>query len=210
MPIVTASDAKLAACAALWGLSMAVVGFGAFMAGRSSVERLVPEVTKPLPAREQADGSLVLERDPDPAREPAPHAIPAGHVEERRISVHVQPDVIRKSDTTNTDVSVTPACECKPVRVDLSLVRDTDGGRRVIASSPDGRILGGLDVPIAADSIFRNREWAAGVSYNPFDGTPGAWIERDVGRIRVGADLYQERNALASGLAIRLRVGWTF
>lgn len=201
------TDLRAFLCAACSLLSGAVCGYAGYML-RDSME--APEVVEPAPEVRQGDDSLILERRPDPSPSPAPHTIPAGHVEERRISVQVQPDVIRKSDTTNTDVSVTPACECKPVRVDLSLVRDAEGGRRVIASSPDGRILGGLDVPIVADSIFRNREWAAGVSYDPFDGTPGAWIERDYGRIRVGADFSQERNAIASGLAIRLRVGWTF
>lgn len=201
---MTPSGIKLAVCGALWLLSMAIVGAAMFMAGRASIDQLVPEAIEPAPEVRQNDGSIVLERDPQPASEPAPHAIPAGHVEERRISVHVQPDVSKKPLDMDT------SCECKPVRVDLSLVRDTEGGRRVIASSPDGRILGGLDVPIIPGSVFTTRKWAVGVSYDPFDGTPGAWVERDVGRLRFGADLYQERNALASGLAIRLRVGWTF
>lgn len=190
---------------------MAVVGFGAFMAGRSSVEQPAPENIEPAPEARQDDGSVVLERDPQPASEPAPHTIPAGHVEERRISVQVQPDVIRKSDTTNTDVSVAPACECKPVRVDLSLVRDTEGGRRVIASSPDGRVIGGLDVPIVGSNVPTQRKWGAGISYDPFRQSPGAWIERDYGRLRIGADLYQDRlDERTSGLAIRARIGWTF
>ncbi|HBG31019.1 MAG TPA: hypothetical protein DDW98_10375 [Gammaproteobacteria bacterium] len=197
------SDLKLAACGVLWLLSMAVAGVAGFMVCHSTQ---APEVIEPAPEVRQADGSVVLERDPEPASEPAPHTIPRGHVEERRISVQVQPDV----STNRTNLDAAPTCECRPVRVDLSLARDTEGGRRVIASSPDGRVLGGLDVPIVQTMLVTPPKWSAGISYDPFDGTPGAWIERDYGRIRVGADLYQERNAIASGLAVRVRIGWTF
>jgi hypothetical protein len=204
---MTLADAKLAACAVLWLLSLVVVGFGCYMI-RDSMD--APENIEPAPEVRQDDGSVVLERDPQPASEPAPHTIPPGHVEERRISVQVQPDVIRKSDTTDTTGSVTPACECKPVRVDLSLVRDTEGGRRVITSSPDGDILGGLDVPIVGGSVPVQRKWAAGISHEPFRKLYGGWVDRDVGRFRLGTEIKQYEFRDERGLEVWLKVGWNF
>mgnify|MGYP006172142819 CR=1 FL=1 len=80
----------------------------------------------------QTDGSVIAERVPDAKPSPAPHQIPRGHVEVRRVEVEVQPD----------------RPDCPVCRVDLSLVRDDEGGQRVIASSPTGSILRALDVPI--------------------------------------------------------------
>ena len=37
--------------------------------------------------------------------------------------------------------------EPEAITIDLSLVRDKTG-RRVVASSPDGQVVGGLDIPI--------------------------------------------------------------
>jgi hypothetical protein len=183
--------------ALLYGAACAYAGFVL----RDSAEQ--PEVIEPAPEVRQDDGSVVLERDPQPASEPAPHQLD-GYVEERRISVHVSPDVSRKPLKADTP------CTCDPVRVDLSLVRDQAGGRRVVASSPDGTVTGGLDIPILGSTVPKSGKWAAGVSYDPFDGTPGAWIERDVGRIRLGADLSVDQYNYRSSVSIRLRVGWTF
>ena len=176
------SDLKLAACVALVVLAICVSAFGGFMAGRASMDCGEPENIEPAPEVRQADDSLILPREPASEPAPPPHTIPAGHVEERRISVQVQPDV------SSRQLQVDNSCECKPVRVDLSLVRDTAGGRRVITSTPNGQILGGMDVPIVQTMLVTPTKWSAGISYDPFDGTPGAWIERDYGRIRVGAE----------------------
>lgn len=144
------------------------------------------------PAVIQDDGSVIAERVPDAKPSPAPHVIPRGHVEVRRVEVEVQPD----------------APGCPVCRVDLSLVRDDEGGQRVIASSPTGSILRALDVPILPGLLPPPvRPWAAGLSYDPFGGRGGVWIERDVSRIRVGADLQQSDDGDIRGL---VRVGWRF
>ena len=107
------------------------------------------------PAVIQDDGSVIAERDPTPPDAPAPHRIPRGNVEVRRVEVEVQPD----------------APGCPVCRVDLSLVRDDEGGQRVIASSPNGSILRALDVPILPGLLPPPvRPWAAGLSYDPFGG----------------------------------------
>jgi hypothetical protein len=112
-------------------------------------------------------------------------------VRERAIGVDVQPD---RED-------------CPPTHVDLSLIRDGDG-RRVIASSPDGRVIGGFDVPLVAGLMPPPaRRWAAGVRYDPFWRVGGVWIERDVSRIRIGVDAGQ---APRGGLQAGVSVGWVW
>lgn len=122
----------------------------------------------PAPSVRQADGSLVVERV-DPATQPQkpPHALPKGSVEERRVSVVVQPrrGVVSKMETggsseaarlvasNRSDLLSQPgkmvdSCDCPPVQVDLSLVRMPDKTRRVVASSPDGQVVSGIDVPV--------------------------------------------------------------
>jgi len=201
------TDLKVLVCAGCALVNLALGLFGGYMI-RDSLE--APEVVTPAPEERQDDGSLILERRPDPSPSPPPHEIPKGAVEERHVSVVVRPVKVRKPAEAKND-EVVPAPEpCPDVRIDLSLIRDTQGGRRVIASSPDGRIHGGLDVPIVGANVTTQRKWAAGISYDPFRESPGAWVERDYGRLRFGADLHQDRTGYQTGMAARVRIGWTF
>lgn len=150
-----------------------------------------PEIVSAAPAARQADDSLIAERQPSATPPKAPHAIPAGAKEERRISATVQP---KRAD-------------CPPLRLDLSLVQ-VDGGRRVVASSPDGTVIDAIDMPIEAALIAPPpRPWAAGVSYAIRDELGGVWVERDVGRLRLGADVEE---AGGGELQARVRLGWRF
>ncbi|WP_018606785.1 hypothetical protein [Uliginosibacterium gangwonense] len=170
-----------------------------------------PENTAPAAAQSQADGSLILARTPPPTSDalpPAPHVIPKGAVEERRISVTVKPHPLPAKITTPPvdQSSAQPAqADCAPVTVDLSLIRQ-NGGRRVIASSPDGIVIGGLDIPIESALLPASHPWAAGLSVG-HDKSPGVWLERDLGRIRLGAEALREQSGT---LQARLRVGWSW
>lgn len=153
-----------------------------------------PESTAPAAAVRQEDGSMIAERAPPAADKPlapAPHTVPKGMTEERRIAVDVQ----------------SKQADCDPVRVDLSLVRDGEG-RRVIASSPDGTVTQALDIPIGPALMPAPvRKWAAGGSWNPGDRTYGLWLERDMSRFRLGAEVAQDPRG---GLQAAVRVGWTW
>ncbi|MGH8443896.1 MAG: hypothetical protein ACREVL_01460 [Solimonas sp.] len=169
----------------------------AFAAGGLLAIRLMrgelptPEQTAPAVAVRQADDSLVLARVQQADPGAAPHAIPKGAKEERRIRATVQP---KRGD-------------CPPLRVDLSMLRDGDG-RRVVASSPDGVVTEGSDMPIEAVLLpSAPKRWALGVSADPFAETYGLWAERDLGRLRLGVDVNQTRERDAQ---LRLRVGFTF
>lgn len=166
---------------------------------------------QPKPVREtaapevrQADGSVVLERRPNAAAKPK-QRIPRKAKVERVAQVTVQPAAIAE-----------PGKPCPPVTVDLSMIREPDGMRRVLASSPDGQVVGGLDVPVeTAAPPAEPKRWAAGLSWSPSAQTPGVWIERDVPVfkwvVRMGAEVNQTRVATyATGVETRLRVGLAF
>jgi hypothetical protein len=131
----------------------------------------VPEVVTAAPQVQQADGSVIAARAPDP-HPPAPrHIIPRGAVEERR-----------------EQIVVAPAPAASSVEIDLSLVREGDQ-RRVIASSPDGQVLKAVDIPIEPALIPPPpKPWAAGLSYDTRHAV-GIWVDRDVGRLVVGGAL---------------------
>lgn len=180
-------DTLAALCLLL--LCVASGGAGYWIGGGNAPVR---EVITHASAVQQHDGSLVLERDPASAKPPpAPHAIPKGAKRERAISVTVQP---KRED-------------CPPVRTDLSLIQQ-DGGRRVIASSPDGTVTSGMDMPIEAALLPpAPRKWATGVNYDPFGRRYGGWLERDVGRLRFGVDVNQSDRF---GIEARVRLGLNF
>jgi hypothetical protein len=131
----------------------------------------------PAPAVRQKDGSLELERGSNAANGANPTLKPAGVVPkggkiEREIRVTVDPNVTEATEASVTrtagesslasgplPASVGP--RCPQVTVDLSLVRMPDQTRRVIASSPNGSIVGGLDVPIDNPKLPRIQRWTA-------------------------------------------------
>lgn len=169
--------------------------------------RPVPVAETPAPEQRQADGSLILERQPDPTAQPK-QPIPRRAKVERVASVTIQPD-------TAPPEAGQP---CPPVTVDLSLIREPDGGRRILASSPDGRVVGGLDVPVEPIILPASaKRWGAGLSWSP-NQTYGVWVERDVEiplvnlAARIGLDLNQTRvqTSAKTDVEARLRVGIAF
>lgn len=163
-----------------------------------------PAIEGPAPAVLQADGSVVVERAPDPKARP-PHALPRGAKVERVVSVTVEPS--GKGITLPSG-----EVKCPPVTVDLSLDRMPDGTRRVVASSPDGQITKALDIPVESIAPPAAHKWAAGLSYDPVKGTPGVWLERDLWRVRLGVEANQTRQYVGGPTAgeLRLRVGVTW
>lgn len=167
------------------GLFLAVI---AFLAVAFWPAKPIHEVTTAAPEVRQGDGSLIAARAPDP-HPPAPrHQLPRGSVEERR-------EVI----------TVAPAPAASSVEVDLSLVR-TGNERRVVASSPDGTVLSAVDIPIEPALIPPPpKPWAAGLAYGS-DHSVGVWLERDVGRLRVGVEVAKGQG----GPRAEIRVGMAF
>jgi len=144
------------------------------------------------PAVRQADGSTQLERKPDPKAQPK-QILPKGAKVERVIQVVARPGLPVEAPPVTTgaphaaEVAPAAATPCPPVTVDLTLVRMPDDSRRVLASSPDGTLVGGMDIPVEAAKLYpvlRNR------GLGGYDPVAMAWVLgylRKVGPVEVGA-----------------------
>lgn len=168
------------------------------------------------PAQRQSDGSMVLERQQGGSAVPAaPHAIPAGGKEERRVQVVVKtkrgvvrtvqesltvPDAPASKSTTGDlmsldhavqDHEMVDSCDCPPVTVDLSLVRMPDQSRRVVASSPDGAVVSGLDIPLEPIQQVMEPSWIASgaVMLDASGARMGAMLQHRRGPAVIGAGL---------------------
>lgn len=189
---------------AILGLCMVALLVAAYRFGSLAATPKV-EDTAPAAAQSQADGSVIPERRPPAGKvEAAPHKLPSGSVEERRVSVTVKPRAKARSSGPETSAVL----DCPPVTVDLSLVR-SGSGRRAVVSSPDGEVLKALDIPLEAVAMPSERHWAAGLSCNPGDcqRTAGVIVQRDLGRVRLGAELARDP---AGGIGSRVHAMWSW
>jgi hypothetical protein len=131
----------------------------------------IHEEVKATPQARHDDGSVTAAQAPD-AYPPAPKMVlPRGSVRERagKIVAHQAPGA-------------------SSVEIDTEFVRI--GNRRELhVTSPDGTIDTAVDIPITPELIPPPpRKWAAGLSYST-EREVGIWIERDVGRLRFGAEV---------------------
>jgi hypothetical protein len=182
---------------------------------------------KPAAEVRQPDGSLILKRPAqDPTAKPA-QQIPTGAVVERIDQVIVRPSApvpgTSAEETAPTIGSLPEAglplplplvTPCPDLRVDLTLIRLGDQSQRVIASSPDGTVVGGVDIPVSSSEPPSSPElkWSAGVAFSPFKRTWGLWATRAVGPFAVGVGVEQVRPALTGSATYdgRVTVGLRF
>ena len=165
-----------------------------------------PEIYAPLSV--QDDGSKVLERKHQHDAKPA-HKIPDGAKVERIVKIEVRslPEKAPSASQEGSGLTDAPSkADCPPVKVDLSLVRLPDESRRVIASSSNGEIVGGVDIPVESARVYKELKWAAGVTVNPLDSTLGGFLDRDLGPFRLGAEV----NQIKDGIDARLKAGMRF
>ena len=153
------------------------------------------------PVRNQ-DGSLLLERKPETpeqaAKEIPTPTIPKGGKVERQIEVVVQPT----RPASPSQGQETPAVgqnkpnswseppPCPPIRVDIALVLMPDQTRRVVVSSPDGKVVGGVDIPERPEpALPKVLKSAAGLEYsmNPWGNTKSLVAQHDWSFLRFGA-----------------------
>lgn len=175
----------------------------------------------------QGDSSVVLERKPDPKAKPS-QLIPKGATVERIVQVEVQPNVEPHMYVPNTpgelpgfivlgagpskveNQSQRLSLPTSPVRVDLSLIRLEDGSRRVVASSPDGIVTGGVDIPVEKQIEPKQLNWSAGGMYNPNQKTFGAWVQRNAGPFVFGIMAFKYRDQMHQSTEAMLQVGVRF
>ena len=167
------TEGKIAAIALTAGV---VVGLGAGMWLGWTINRPQKSLETPAPAVRQQDGSLVLERRPEASPLPK-HQLPAGSKLVRQVSVEVMPRISGSAP----EAKESP----RPVTVDLSLVEMPDKTQRVVASSPDGEIVGGVDIPVQPIVLPNDPKWTAALlaGYDIRDTRPvyGAMVSRTAG-----------------------------
>lgn len=165
------------------------------------------------PAIDMPDGSKVLSREPDGKVEtPAPKR-PSGHKVIRTVEVTVQggkPKPVeprRIADTFQPQGCVQlDDLTCPAVTVRVDLLRAPDGTLRAQASSADGMVLDGVDIPREPTLLQVRRPWAVGYEQDTA-GRRGAFAQRDVGRLVLGVSV---TGSEADGAAIAGRVGVRF
>ena len=189
---------KGALIAVLIILALVAIGGLGYWVGHPAkvIEQAAPEV-------KQADGSIIAERAPDPKAKPKQQIPKGGKVERTG-------EYTALGGGLKIDGVLRP---CPPVTIDTTLVRMPDGSKRVTVSSPDGTITHAIDIPVeTAAPAPEPKQWAAGLSYDPIKQTGGLWIERDVMRVRLGAEIGQARLIVSGPSAIeaRVRIGMTF
>ena len=130
----------------------------------------VAAVEVALPAQRQTDGSLILERAPDANAKPA-QQIPAGAKVERIERIVVRPTAPSTSVAATAPTNGSGQLGAEPIpalpstTVDLTLLRMKDDTQRVVASSPDGTIVGGVDIPVSSTPAEPKRTAIGG--YDP-------------------------------------------
>ena len=213
-----------------WSLATLVVGM---LAGMGLEWRILkPKPAKAevaAPAVVQPDGSRILERAAStPATEvKVPHQLPPGAVLEREEQgVTIQPYAsavalppmpgfaLPAAPQHPTVLSQTPGTPCPPVHFDLSLVRMPDQSHRVIVSSPDGTVTGGLDIPVEPP-IQQPKvcKYSAGLVYGVAEGgriEKGLYLDHDLAFARVGLECTRTTSTTASGWGVRLKAGINF
>ena len=139
-----------------WVLAAGLI-FGAGIGAGWKIFRPKPVATveTPAAAARQADGSLILERAPDANAKPA-QEIPNGAKVERIERIVVRPMAQSTSAAATAPTNGSGQLGAAPIpglpsmTVDLTLLRMKDDTQRVVASSPDGTIVGGVDIPVSA------------------------------------------------------------
>jgi hypothetical protein len=165
----------------------------------------------------QKDGSLILARVPDATATPK-QEIPKGDVVERIGKIVVQSKSNEAPGATNGNIPLgaekIPALPPTPMTIDWSLVKEPDGNQRMIVSSPDGTIVGGVDIPVAPIVTPKPLLWSAGVVYGIKSGggsEKGIFVDRTVLKyVKTGVEVCRETYSNSAGWDARVKIGINF
>jgi len=180
---------------------LCLIGVAVGLASGWALWRPKPAPIEPhAPEIQLRSGAVVLEREPD-APVPVPIRLAAKEFDprailERAVTIRITPPARIVDDEP-----------CPPMDLDLGIVKLPDDTRRVIVRSRDGEVAG-LDIPVHATAPVQAKRWAAGALYNPRREDYGAFIDRDVGPLRVGLDVIRSRED--GDLSALIRVGFRF
>lgn len=186
------------------GLILVTLSFAAgIFFGLYFRDRAVRVIEASAPAARQSDGSLILERKPD-ASAVAPMQIPKSAKVERLAKVTVKPRPVASAADHFRDA--TKKVECAPVTLDLALVKMPDDTRRMIASSPDGEVVAGFDMPVLPTISVAPPKWAVGADWPIGTRQVRPRLEYDAGqRIRLGGSVWEQGGKPAGSLTVMWR-----
>jgi hypothetical protein len=194
-----------AALVALFAFAVGLFGSGVAVGWKLNGDpvRMVSE--SDAPEQVEPDGGLTLAKRT--AGAPPAGDAPSGHRPVRVVDVTVQPaGPVAAAPMPPECAEWADTLTCPPVTARVTFSQADDGTLRATARAQDGALLGGADYPIGDLMVRDHRRWALGVSI-PVDssGGYGLAVQRDVWRLRVGADLYPQTGQQTS-LTGRLNV----
>jgi hypothetical protein len=194
----------VAVASTLFGVA---IGFAAWF------PRTKPVVETATPAVRQADSSLVLARAPN-ARAKAPAIVPKGQTLDRVVEATVQPaepvivhDTILVPAGPARAVVKVDTVLAPPVRLNITYTDLPDGSHHVIASSPDGTVTAGVDIPVKNAIAPRLAKWSAGFVRNFQAAAYSAFVTRDLGPVLVYGDVAPKQGPapahVSAGISLR-------
>jgi hypothetical protein len=193
---VTAMQAKIA------GIILAVTliaGLGVYTGIKLATHKTTTENVSDTSEEHYMDGSSMLRRQGAGEHVSVPSSpitIPKGGKVLRKAGVTIAPD--KKADKDG---------KCPDVSVNFALVDDGKGGRRVIASSPDGKVVDGYDIPVIKETTYVTNKTFVGLSYSARKSV-GVFIDRDLAaNLRVGGSVSRSEDGK---LDASLKVGVSF
>ena len=167
-------------------LALLVAAFAAGLWLGSRTSDPVAIFEPPAPAVRQSDGSLVASRVAAVTALPVPVKLPP------------------KAKPVRQVTATSSAPDCQPVEITTTLVEMPDLTYRAIVSSSNGEILTATDTPIGTRYAAPDYKWAAGVEWQAGTRRVKPWIDRDLGRVRVGASVWEQGGKPAASV----RLGW--
>ena len=178
--------------------------FGGLLTHVLNYGTTVAATDAPAPEERLADGTVLGKRDAAaPVTQPAP-TLPKGSTRSRtaEVVVRVKPKTVEQPGQT------CPQVTCPDVALRLDTATSEDGSSRLAGLiSEEGEIVSLNDHPVAPAVMSRSLPWAAGVTHIPALDATGGFLERDIGRLRVGGSVGYGQDA---GVTSEIRLGWRF
>ena len=164
-------------------------GYGLYRPDQPQPERYAEQVI-------QADKSVILEKKPQANAKPA-QQIPKGSKVLRVAKVTIKPEQDHVSDASKK-------IDCPPVDLDLTLVTKDDQ-TSLIASSKNGEIVGGVDIPVINTKPEPEPlKWSIAATYYS-NKAYSARVERDFGPTRVSVEAMKIGSDIVAGVGLGIR-----
>lgn len=128
---------------------------------------------------------------------------------ERNPAAAVPPKIVAATKELNRKAKLTRAAtitvqptqpDCDPVEIELGLVKLPDNTSRIVTTSDNATVTGGVDIPVATEQVVKEMKWAAGASFDVRERSYGVFVDRDFGFLRVSAEIRQSKEQGATAI----------